>query len=60
MMSCTFSSPMERAEAKVRPLASLATTMEASTPDMFRSSSAAWAATTLVWGSLGAATATFL
>ena len=59
MISCTFSSPMDRAEAKVLPLLSLATTMEASTPEMFKSSSAAWAATTRVCGSLGAATATF-
>ena len=57
MMSCTFSSPIERAEANDPPFPSGATTMDASTPEMFSSSSAAEAATTRFCGSSGTAMA---
>ena len=57
MISCTFTSPMERAEAKQLPLPSGATTIEARTPMMFSRSSAAMAATTRSCGSCGEAMA---
>ena len=50
---------MERAEAKISPFSPGAMTTEASTPEMFSSSSAAWAATTRFCVSSGAAMAMF-